>query len=121
MAFPAENILSADCLIIRWKTDAIAAGEPVRIAPYADKSYGMYAGTAGWASSTVILQGSWDVDNSPPREDTWVTLTESDNTTGISMTANGAGVVLENPIWIRPNRTAGTGAVVNVVLVGKYT
>ena len=122
MSFPAETILTAgEGLVVRWKTDNVDYGDPVKVHVYADKSYGMYAGPSGWGGSTVILQGSWDVDNVPPGEHTWVTLTESDNTTAISMTANGAGVILENPLWIRPKRTAGAvGNVVNVVLTGKY-
>ena len=114
----AENIPCADGLIIRWAMEGIGNGVPVRISAAADKSYGMYSNVGGWGGATVTLQGSWDVDNNPPLESSWVTLNESDNTATCSLTANGAGVILENPIWIRPTRTVAGGVQINVVLVG---
>lgn len=118
MTVPAESMVSADVTIIRWITEAIEAGEPIRASSLADKSYGMYNVNGVWGGATVTLQGSWDVDNVPPGQNTWVTLNESDNSATCSLTANGAGVILENPIWIRPNRTAAAGPAIHVVLVG---
>ena len=89
-------------VVTEWELTGNGGGEPVRCPQYADKSYAMF-GT--WGGATVVLQGSWDFDNPT----TWFTLNESDNTTAISNTANAAGKVLENPIWIRPlMSSAGT-------------
>lgn len=81
-----------------WFFTAVDNGEPVRVGQFNDKSFGIWG---AWASGTVVLQGSWD-KASPPAETSWMTLYESDNATDISVTADAAGVVLENPIWIRP-------------------
>lgn len=92
-----------------WSLTASENGEAVRIAPWSDKSFGIW-GTFG---GTVTLQGSWD-KRAVPDADSWRTLTESDNTTAIAVTAAASGVVLENPIWIR----AIAGASVVAVKVG---
>jgi hypothetical protein len=81
----------------KWVFGATGEGEPVRVPQYSDKSFGIWG---SWGGGRVTLQGSWDKSNSP-HGDSWFTLYESDNTTAISVTANAAGVVLENPIWIR--------------------
>lgn len=73
-------------------------GEAVRVPQFSDKSFGIW-GT--WGGGTMVIQGSWD-KASPPAEASWQKLYESDNTTDIEVTADASGVVLENPIWIRP-------------------
>ena len=90
--------------IYEWILTASENGTPIRITEYPDKSYAMW-GTFG---GTVTLQGSWDPVTSPTAIDanSWFTLTESDNTTAITGTGGKAGVILENPVWMRP--IAGT-------------
>jgi hypothetical protein len=85
-----------------WLVASADVGEPVRVPAYNDKSYAMW-GNWGVAGS-ISLEGSWD-KNSPPAAGSWMVLNESDNTTAITNTADAIGVILENPIWIRPNCT----------------
>jgi hypothetical protein len=101
--------------IIEWNLGGTESGDPVRVPAFTDKSYGMW-GT--WGSATCVLQGSWDIKH-PPEEGSWMALKESDNSTAASQTANGCGVVLENPVWIRPKTTGGTGSVIQIVLTAK--
>lgn len=90
----------------QWTLTASETGEAVRIASWPDKSYGVW-GTFG---GTVRIEGSFD-KSTAPSEDSWFTLTESDNTTAISGSARMSGVILENPIWIRPKALASVVSV----------
>lgn len=93
-----------------WQLTGVDKGEAVRVPQFADKSYGMWG---IWGGGTIILEGSWE-KGSNPNDASFIALYESDNTTAISNTANTGGVVLENPIWIRPRCTV---AVTNVKVV----
>lgn len=103
-------------VIALWQMAGVEIGTPLRIPAFSDKSYGMW-GT--WGGATCALEGSWDCLNDPPDGGSWIALKESDNSTAASQTANGCGVVLENPVWIRPKTTGGTLTSINVVLTGK--
>ena len=66
-----------------------------------------------WGSATFVLQGSNDGV-------VWFTL---DDPLGdvISQTVDGLAPVLENPLYIRPKTSGGTGTDVDVVLSGRAT
>lgn len=98
-------------LIYKWTLTASTNGEAKRIGGYGDKSYAMW-GTFG---GTVTVQGSWDADANPPAAASWLTLHETDNTTEVALTADGCGVILENPVWIRAIAGSGVSAVTVVI------
>ena len=108
-----EESMFGEQLVCTWTLGNADEGAAKRIGKFADLSYGMW-GT--WSSATVIIQGSWDNPNGTPASGSWMTLTESDNTTAISNNANAAGAILEVPVWIRPKSTGGSGTAVNVVI-----
>ena len=77
---------------------------------FADKTVQM-SGT--WGSATIVLQGSNDGV-------TWFTLVDPQGN-AISMTSDGLEAVLENPLYIRPKSSGGTGTDVDVTLAGRAT
>jgi hypothetical protein len=107
-----DNSMIGDQLVYTWTLGDADTGAAKRVGSFGDKSYAMQ-GT--WDTATIVLQGSWDPPDQTPA--TWHTLHESDNTTAISNTANAIGVILENPVWIRPVSSAGDGAAVLTVVI----
>lgn len=108
MANSLASYMDYGVRIYQYTLDADGGGDAVKCAHLSDKSYAM---TGTWDGATVVLQGSWDYATPA----TWLTLNESDNSTSISNTANAAGVVLENPIWIRPFMS-GKGATTSLLV-----
>lgn len=102
-------------VVYTWVLTANGYGEPVLIAHLADKSYSIF-GT--WDGATCVLEGGFDLADAEA-DGGYQTLHESDNTTAISLTANGAGVVLENPIYIRPKISNVGTTSVKAVLVAR--
>ena len=100
-------------LVYEWVLGNAETGEAKAIGHFPDKSYAMCS--TAWGGATVVLQGNWDNSNSPDA-DGWLTLTETDNTTAISNTSNSNGAILENPVWIRPQSSGGSGTSVKVVI-----
>jgi hypothetical protein len=84
------------------------AGDSVQMAQYPDRTVTV-AGTFG--SATVTIEGSNDGV-------TWFGLTKP-GATAISLTAGGVASIVENPMFIRPKATGGTGSAILVVVVGK--
>src|SRR5512135_3180925 len=111
-----EQITEPGMFVGKWTLDGASNGQAVRTSVFADKSYGMWG---LWGGATCALEGSWDVTD-PPDSNSWVALKESDNSTAASQTANGCGVILENPVWLRPKTTGGTGSIIFCVVTGKY-
>jgi hypothetical protein len=107
-----DNSMIGDQLVYTWTLGDADTGAAKRVGSFGDKSYAMQ-GT--WDTATIVLQGSWDPPDQTPA--TWHTLHESDNTTAISNTANAIGVILENPVWIRPVSSAGDGAAALTVVI----
>jgi hypothetical protein len=64
-----------------------------------------------FASATVVIQGSNDNSH-------WATLTDPLNN-NISFTSTGMATLLQNPLWIRPNSTGGSGSSITVILCSK--
>jgi len=112
ITFQDDSFLG-DQLIYTWVMDANGSGAAKRIGRFADKSYAMW-GT--WGGATVKLEGSWHNPNGTPDSASFITMTESDNTTSISFGVDAKGAVLENPVWIRPTMSnAGTTSIKIVV------
>lgn len=62
-----------------------------------------------FASATVKLQGSNDGTN-------WFDLTKKGGTSAASFTAAGGATANENPAFIRPNTSGGSGTDIDVVV-----
>lgn len=101
----AQNIVSASYPAMA-NTDV---GDALQAAEYSDKTV-QVEGTWG-AGGEFTLQGSNDGTN-------WATLNDALGT-AIVLSADGLVSILEAPLYIRPNITAGDGATaLNVTLSG---
>lgn len=100
----------------KWTLSGAEEGEAVRIPAFIDKHYEFW-GTWGGATGTVL--GSFDPAD-PPAADSWVILKRLDTLAAVAETATAAGALFENPIWVKPRTTGGTGSALFFVLSGKY-
>lgn len=105
-----------------WAMSGVSTGKPVRVSDWPDKTFQMVGG-ASWGGATMVLEGSndptADPDNAAYATSVWATLTDTTETP-ISATADttvGVVQVLQNPEWIRPKSTGGTGTVVKALLI----
>ncbi len=113
-----------------WSTMGDAdTGTPVAMSEYSDKSVQIGCGASASAgntfgSATVVIQGTNDPRGSPDHTDhanaVWSTLKDPQGN-DISFTASGIKQILENPLWIRPKTSGGTGTDIDVVITGKRT
>lgn len=106
--------IEAGVATVTWATltETNTTGQGVRVAHFADRTVQM-VGTFGGAA--VALQGS--NDSTDGSNGTWGTLTDPQGN-NISKSAAAMSVVMENPLWVRPLVTGGSGVNVNVILVG---
>jgi len=82
-------------------------GQPIAIPDFSDKTMQIF-GTFG-SGGSVTMEGSNDPRViSAPGSAVWFTLVDP-QANAITKTSAGGEVILENPIWIRPNCTAGDG------------
>lgn len=104
--------------------DGDDTGYPVKVSKFNDKSVHIFSPTGAHGGATTILQGSNDPKADPTHSDhanaKWITLTDPQGNT-ISKTSDAMEQVLENPMWIRPSQSGGTGSDVSVSLVCKRT
>lgn len=101
-----------------WTLNGVSTGVPVKVADHADKTFQVCDGA--WGGATVVLEGCMGEDGNPAHADyatsTWKTLTDTTET-ALSFTADSDVVsVLQNPLWIRPRSSAGTGTTVYAAL-----
>lgn len=75
-------------------------------------------GTFG-AGGTVKLQGTNDGATTATFPAATVNQLNKPDGTNLSLTAEGLLQILENPAWIRPVISAGTGVSVTVLIVAK--
>lgn len=114
---------------VTWVLANTDAGQPIAFSNYSDKTVQVF-GTFG-SGGSVTLQGSNDprvlVDyaaGTPKGSETakWFTLKDP-QANAITKTSDGADsgeAILENPLFIRPNCTAGDGTTaITVILVGR--
>ena len=101
-----------------WTMSGVSTCVPVLLANYPDKCFQVFDGT--WGGATVVLEGSLDEKADPSHADhanaTWGTLTDTTETaisTGVDL---GPITVLQNPMWVRPKSTGGTGTTVYACL-----
>lgn len=94
-------------IILSWNALGNADDGAAYALPFAADLTFQAAGTFGGA--TVKLQGSNDGTN-------WFDLTKRGGTSALSVTAAGGGSANENPAYIRPITSGGTGTSVNVTI-----
>lgn len=97
-----------------WTLTANGAGKAIDGHSFDRKSFGMF-GT--WGGATVVLEGSWDYEH--PEEDANYSTLVDDQSVAISKAANAAGIVLIDPVWIRPKMSNAGASSVTVMLVCK--
>lgn len=106
--------------LVAWTLNGVSTGVPVRIANWSDKMFQVYDGS--WGSATCVLEGSIDPTADPAHADyatsTWGTLTNSAQTAISTAVDLKPTEVLQNPLWIRPKTTGGTGTTVYAVIGG---
>ncbi len=81
-----------------------AHGGPV----FSDKTVAL---TGTWLSATIVIQGSND-------NVTWFTLADPQGNV-LSFGSDGMETILENPRYIRPKSSGGSGTDVDVIIVGR--
>ena len=108
-------------LIMKWDTLGNAdTGEPLEVAVFSDKTVHMFGTAAGAA---ISIEGSNDPRANPSDGDhgnaKWEILTDPAGNI-ISTTADSKlEQVLENPWWIRPVTSGGSGTALDVYLLLK--
>ena len=99
----------AGVISVTWALGAGDTGKPVRLASYPDRTV-QITGTFG----SVTLRGS----NKPNPDDAvagdWFNLTDPQGN-AITLTAAGGELIAENPMWVSPITTGGSGYTVTVV------
>lgn len=94
-------------IILSWTALGNADDGAAYSLPFAADITAQMIGTFGGA--TVKLQGSNDGTN-------WFDLTKRGGTSALSVTAAGGGSANENPAYIRPITSGGTGTNVSVIV-----
>ena len=89
-----------------WETLTESDTAGPRIIPFKSDKTVSVTGTFGTA--TVVIQGSNDGTN-------WFTLTDAADA-ALSFTAAGLSEILENPLYIRPSASGGTGQDVDIII-----
>lgn len=94
-------------IVVTWAAMAgTDDGSPFRVPSSADLTF-QVTGTFGGATCT--LQGSNDGTN-------WNTLTAKSGTTGMAHTSAASSACNENPLFVRPLISGGSGSALAVVL-----
>ena len=94
---------------VEWETVGNTdVGQPHEMAAWPDRTVHLF-GT--WGGATIVIQGSNDGTN-------WQTLRDPGGTL-LSFTADGLKGILENPRFIRPSSSGGTGTDVDVIVYAK--
>ena len=101
--------IGGGCRVITWAGLANGdTGAPLQMSSHPDKTVQLI-GTLG-TGGTLTLQGSNDGTN-------WFTLSDAAGT-DIVLTSLDGVTIMENPLYIRPNITAGDGStLLSVILV----
>lgn len=123
--YPKSGFTNVD--IISWAAlDGDDSGAAMGMSKFADKTVHFF-GT--WGGASVTLYGSNDpkalVDLAAGttfanKTASWVALTDAQGN-AITKTADSIEVIEENPLYILPVITGGSGSTINVVICGKRT
>jgi hypothetical protein len=110
-SYTTPQIFQTRNKLFSWTLTGVSTGVPVKASDFSDKTVQAF-GT--WGGATLVWEGSNDMRADPAHasyaSSVWGTLTDT-NETDLSQTANSArpDQVLQNPVWIRPKTTGGTG------------
>lgn len=114
MAVTTTQLVHGDIEI--WKCSGFAAlndvSNPIPLPKHSDVTVHALGTFTGALS--LALQGSNEYDVNPPTS--WIALRDS-NETVIALTAADLVQVLESPVWMRVNATAGTGGAAVTVYI----
>lgn len=94
-------------ILLTWEALGDADNGGAFTLPFAADITAQVIGTFG--SATVKLQGSNDGTN-------WFDLTKRGGTSAASVTSAGGFTVNENPVYLRPSTSGGTGTDVDVIV-----
>lgn len=100
-------------VMISWAMGQGDTAVGVLASHLADKTVTLTSGSFG--TSTATMEGSNDSTNGT--DGTWITLTDAQGN-AISKTANATEQLLENPLWIRPTYSAGSGTTLTATVKG---
>lgn len=111
---PFKIIENSNAFAIQWTlTNSDTDGDWYVFPSYGDKTYHVFGTFSG---GTVTFEGSNENVASP----TSVFNCKDSDHNEISVTAaNGAGLILESPIRMRPKLTGGSGQTITVVITGR--
>jgi len=93
-------------ILVTWPMGGADSGTPFAL-PFATDITLQVSGTFGGA--TVALQGSNDGAS-------WFELTKKGGTAAASFTSGAIAAVNENPAFIRPSTSGGTGSAITVIV-----
>jgi len=99
-----DNVVS-----FSWSLGAGDTGKPERLANYPDKTVQI---TATFGSAT--LRGSNKAAPDDAVAGDWFNLTDPQGN-AITLTAAGGALIAQNPLWISPITTGGSGYVITIV------
>jgi len=94
---------------ISWTLGAGDTGKPVLFAQYPDRTVHI-TGTFG----SVTLRGSNKSNPDDATAGDWFDLTDPQGN-AITLTSAGGELIAENPLWVSPIATGGSGYVVTIV------
>lgn len=101
-------------VVYRWVLDAGDTGKPVVAPHYPDKTVQVDNGAGSYGDSTVTIQGTLEVSESPTL---WQTLNDPSSTALSAIAADKIEGVLENVYQIRPSVSGTTGSNIEVYLM----
>lgn len=92
-----------------WETmNGVSTGVEMALARWSDKTV---TASGTWGSATLVIQGSNDGN-------TWFTVDDVDGTP-VSFTSDSMAVIRDNPLYMRPKTSGGTGSDVDVHIAMK--
>ena len=98
-----------DSDMVAWSLGAGDTGKPYMMANYADRTVHI-TGTFG----SVTLRGSNKANPDDATAGDWFDLTDPQGN-AITLSAAGGELIAENPLWISPITTGGSGYVVTIL------
>ncbi len=109
VAFTSNNNVTGDQVSYSWALGAGDTGAPLNISKYPDKTV-QITGTFG----SVTLRGSNKENPNDATAGDWFNLTDPQGN-AITLSAAGGELIAENPLWISPITTGGSGYVITIV------
>jgi hypothetical protein len=103
------NAGDSSLLSFTWSLGAGDTGKPVNLSAFPDKTYQV---TATFGSITIRGSNKAAPDDAVAAD--WFTLHDPQGN-DLTLTAAGGKLIAENPLWISPITTGGSGYVLTIV------